>query len=85
MAALQARRDQEGPWLVDQVRKAARAVKVNTPLTDLMALNASFLVERAKMPSFDKAVERVNSQVSDYIKFDCVGPLPPYSFLDLRL
>ena len=84
-AALQARREQEGQWIVDQVRTAARAVRVNKPLADLMALNASFLVERAKMGAFDKAVERVNAQVSNYIKFDCVGPLPPYSFVDLRL
>jgi hypothetical protein len=84
-AAIQARRDQEGQWIVDKLRKSVRAIRINKTLSDLMALNASFLVDRERMPSFDKELERVHAQVGEYIKLDCVGPLPAYSFVDLRL
>jgi hypothetical protein len=84
-AAIQALRDQEGQWIVDKLRKTVPASRINKTLSDLMALNASILVDRARMPSFDKELERVHAQVGEYIKLDCVGPLPAYSFVDLRL
>ena len=83
--AIQARRDKEGQWIVDKLRKSVLEIRINKTLSDLMALNASFLVDRARMPSFDKEIERIHTQVGEYIKLDCVGPLPPYSFVDLRL
>src|SRR5688572_1459387 len=84
-AAIQNRRQKKGQWIVDKLRKSVLAIRINKTLSDLMALNASFLVDRAKISAFDKEVERVHAQVGEYIKLDCVGPLPPYSFVDLRL
>jgi hypothetical protein len=84
-AAIQDRRDKEGQWIVDKLRKTVLGIRINKTLSDLMALNASFLVDRGNMPAFDKEVERIHAQVGEYIKLDCVGPLPPYSFVDLRL
>ena len=84
-AAIQSRRDREGQWIVDELRKTVRAIRINKTLSDLMALNASFLVDREGMSSFDKELERVHAQVGEYVKLDCVGPLPPFSFVDLRL
>jgi hypothetical protein len=37
------------------------------------------------MAKFDRALEKVNKEVSHLMHFDCVGPLPPYSFADLKL
>jgi hypothetical protein len=54
-------------------------------LNELMALNASFLVERAKLPAFDRELEAIHAEAGYRLKLDCVGPLPPYSFVDLRL
>jgi hypothetical protein len=50
-----------------------------------MALNASFLVERAKLKKFDRRLEKLQAAAGHRLKFDCVGPLAPYSFVDLRL
>ena len=55
------------------------------PTSDLMVLNASFLVEQKALPKFDRVLEKLNTEAGDLIQFDCVGPLPPYSFTELRL
>jgi len=51
----------------------------------LMVLSASLLVERAKLPTFDRQLATLQAEIGDFIKLDCVGPLPPYSFVDLRV
>ena len=50
-----------------------------------MVLNASFLVHRPALPEFDRALAKVQAGVTNRMTLDCVGPLPPYSFVDLRL
>ena len=49
-----------------------------------MALNASFLVDRAKLKKFDRALGRLYDQLSHRLQLDCVGPLPQYPFVDAR-
>lgn len=62
-----------------------RDARIGKPLTDLMVLNASFLVGRAMLPKFDRTLEIATRETRDRMTFDCVGPLPPFSFVDLRL
>jgi hypothetical protein len=62
-----------------------RDVRVGKPLRDLMALNASFLVDRAELKKFDRVLEKLHAQVGHRLQFDCVGPVAPYSFVDLKL
>ena len=62
-----------------------RDTRVGRPLTDLMVLNASFLVDRAGLSKFDRRLEKVSAEVGGQARFDCVGPLPPFSFVDLRI
>ena len=48
-------------------------------------LNASLLVSRKTLPKFDQALAQLSRASTGRLTFDCVGPLPPYSFVDLRL
>lgn len=84
-AALRERQAQDSKWLLDALRPVVRDVRVGSAGGDLSVLNASLLVEKATLPKFDRALEQLNAQVGHVMRFDCVGPLPPYSFADLKL
>ena len=84
-AAIQDLQEQDARWIIDSLAPAVRDVRVGKPLRDLMALNASFLVDRAKLKKFDRRLEEINAAVGHRMEFDCVGPLAPYSFVDLHL
>lgn len=84
-AAIQERQDQDGRWLIDALAPVVKDLRVGRALNDLMVLNASFLVERAGLARFDRALEQVTAQAGTQMRFDCVGPLPPFSFVNLRL
>jgi len=83
--AIQEEREHDANELLQTLKPAAKDVRIGKPQTDLMVLNASFLVERAKLAAFDRLLERINASKGSRMTFDCVGPLPPFSFADLRL
>ena len=83
--AIASRRDTDARWILDQLVPAARDVSVADGSSELTVLRASFLVERKALGRFDGALERVQTEAGDVMRLACVGPLPPYSFADLRL
>jgi hypothetical protein len=84
-AALRDKLDRDARWLLNALGPVVRDARPGKPASDLMVLNASFLVENEGLTKFDRALEKLNAQVGHLMRFDCVGPLPPYSFADLRL
>ena len=84
-AAVEAKRDRDAQWLVDQLAPLARDVSVAEPASELMVLNASFLVERDAIDRFDRRLNKMSRETTPRMRLTCVGPLPPYSFVDLRL
>jgi hypothetical protein len=58
-------------------------VLLSPNLSDNMLLNASFLVERAREAEFDNAVFGLGEAHLQRLVFSYVGPLPPYSFINL--
>jgi hypothetical protein len=49
------------------------------------AFNLAFLVERERHEDFDHAVAHLRDQLGERIDLRYVGPLPPYSFVDIDL
>ena len=47
-------------------------------------VNESFLVERAREAEFDQEVNRLANKYEDSLKFKYIGPMPPYSFVNLE-
>lgn len=84
-AALRDRQERDSHWLLEALRPVVRDARAGKPGSDMTVLNASLLVDKKGLAAFDKALEKLNEQVKDVMRFDCVGPLPPYSFADLRL
>lgn len=73
----------EADGVLDVLEPIAVEVLVNPNLSDIMLLNASFLVERAREKEFDSAVFALGEARAGRLIFNYVGPLPPYSFIDL--
>jgi len=84
-AALQSRREHDRLSLVERLAPLARDVTQHPAASDMNVLNASFLVNAATISRFDRRLAEVQEEAGSVIRLDCVGPLPPYSFVDLRL
>ncbi|MBV8954875.1 MAG: GvpL/GvpF family gas vesicle protein, partial [Solirubrobacterales bacterium] len=78
-AAVQRRREQDAQAIVDALASAALAVEVGEPGHERVAVQASFLVERERLPVFDERLEEVAADYGGRIRFKYVGPLPPHS------
>lgn len=83
--ALRAKKAREASWLLKSLSPAVRDARVKESPSETIVLQASFLVERDRLPTFDKRLAAISAETRGRLLFDCVGPLPPYSFADLRL
>jgi hypothetical protein len=84
-AAIQDLHERDAHLIVNALRPSVRDIRIGKPLRDLMALNASFLVDRSRLKKFDRTLEKLNAELGQRLQFDCVGPVAPFSFVDLSL
>jgi len=84
-AAIQAKRQRDGKRLLAAMSPLAREVRVKTSTSDLTVLSGSFLVHRRSLDRFDRALEEITAAEQTRLQLDCVGPLPPYSFTEIRI
>lgn len=82
-AALDEKRAAAAPQIIDRLAPFAVDVRVGEPVHERMAANASFLVERAKLGEFDRAVDQIGAELAGRIQLKYTGPLPPHSFVEL--
>lgn len=75
----------EADRVLDILEQQAVDVLMSPNLSDTMLLNAAFLVERAREDEFDRAVFDLGEAQGGRLVFNYVGPLPPYSFINLAL
>lgn len=75
------RRDEDGARLLESLSPAATSVVAHTPVREEDVLDASFLVERAKLADFQRAVDALAADHRERVGLRMVGPLPPYSFV----
>jgi hypothetical protein len=73
----------ESDAVLDFLEGYAVDLLVSPNLTDNMVVNAAFLVERAKESAFDDAVQALAASNAGRLIFSYVGPLAPYSFINL--
>ncbi|HEY2479830.1 MAG TPA: GvpL/GvpF family gas vesicle protein [Solirubrobacterales bacterium] len=82
-AAFAAIGERDSAAIVEALRPHAVAVAVGEPIHERMAVNASFLVDRARLDAFDRAVEEVGRREAARVRLRLTGPLPPHSFVEL--
>jgi hypothetical protein len=82
-AEIEAKSAAEAERVLDALDPIAVEGLVSPNLRDTMLLNAAFLVERAREPEFDRVMDALARAQAGRLVFSYVGPLPPYSFINL--
>jgi hypothetical protein len=82
-AALARRREQDAQTIIEALAAAALAVDAKDAVHERVALQASFLVERARLGEFNSILDQVAEGYGGQIRFKYTGPLPPHSFVEL--
>lgn len=57
--------------------------RTNDTYGELMIINAAFLVEKEKEPEFDQQVHKLADEFGEKIRFNYVGTVPPFNFVNL--
>lgn len=81
VAALEARRADDGHRAANDLRAHASAVEADAPHEPLEAFSLSALVDLAAASDFEAKVEELAKDLAPEITLELVGPQPPYSFV----
>jgi hypothetical protein len=81
--AVETRRKRDADTIVEALADAALAVDEGEPMHERVAVQASFLVERARLDEFNRILDEVADGYGGEIRFKYTGPLPPHSFVEL--
>jgi Gas vesicle synthesis protein GvpL/GvpF len=81
--AVERSRQADADAILAELSPLAVAVDVGGQAHERIALNASFLVERERIDTFDQQVDRIGRAQAGRLRFKYVGPLPPHSFVRL--
>jgi len=84
-AAINQKRDTMAGMILDALQPLASDTRLNTNVGDMMILNAAFLVDKARVPEFDAKVQALDAAQAGRVIFRYVGPLPPYSFVQVSV
>jgi hypothetical protein len=82
-AAIQLKREQDAAAILDALSPLAVDSRINDIITDMMIVNASFLVERNQVQIFTDKVNALQQASSDRMTIRLAGPLPPYNFVSV--
>jgi hypothetical protein len=74
-----------GERLLARLVPLAREYRVTGQPRGTLIVKASFLVDEGRIAQFDDAVAELAAESAGIAEFDYVGPLPPYSFVNLNL
>ena len=81
--ALEEKKAKEREALLQPLRKVCSDFCLNIIHGDDMIMNVAFLVDRAREKEFDSCVKELGVHYGDRIEFKYVGPVPPYSFVNI--
>jgi len=84
-AAVSRKSDEEARRIMAGLAPLAVDTRLNENLSDMMLLNAAFLVDRAREEAFDAAMHTLGEAESGRLIFKYVGPLAPHSFVSVSV
>jgi hypothetical protein len=82
-AAMNKLREDDVERIISVLKPLAYETRINTVITERMVLNAAFLVERAREPEFDQAIQQLDAEMGKRLIFKYVGSAPPYNFVNI--
>ncbi|MBI2853535.1 MAG: GvpL/GvpF family gas vesicle protein [Chloroflexi bacterium] len=80
---LEEKKAQMRQLLLAALKSAAVDFRLNKTYGDDMVMNAAFLVDRRREKEFDALVAQVGASLAKTIELKYVGPVPPYSFVNI--
>jgi hypothetical protein len=83
--ALLAKRERESARLVERLQPCSESMCLHEPVSETMALNAAFLVKIGDQSVFERNLNELDAEMGHRVRFKCVGPVPPYNFVQLTL
>jgi hypothetical protein len=83
--ALDAKRDRESEAMLVRLRPFAEQVVTHEPLNERMALNVALLMKVTEQKKFEAALAAMDAEENGRMTFKCVGPVPPYNFVEITL
>jgi hypothetical protein len=69
--------------VIDALSQVALATRVSPPAHERVAVNAAFLLDRARASEFDAVLDAFAEGQAGRLRFKYAGPLPPHSFVEL--
>lgn len=78
-------RDRYAMKIYERLRHRAVDARTSEPTGINSLLKAAFLIELSGERSFQSEVSRLDAEYEGRVNFKCVGPLPPYSFVNTSL
>lgn len=84
-AALGEKKMAEGEEYLRPLKKTAKDFSEVETKGDEMVVHAAFLVEKGCLKEFDNVVEKFGGDFGDRIQIHYVGPMAPFSFVNLQL
>lgn len=82
---LEAWRQELRTSIVDALKEYAVDVKEGKRQSQDLLMNDSFLIERILEPKFDSKMNELEEKYGEFLKFKYIGPMPPYSFVNINL
>jgi hypothetical protein len=79
-AEVEQERERDAAWLLQRLDRLAVATSRGQAGGTDGAVNAAFLVERARVDEFSRAVGDAAETLADRVQLRFLGPMPPYSF-----
>ncbi len=84
-SALRKKREVDALRILAALRPLASEVGNGKTETEMMVLNAAFLVGEEFRDRFDDTLTELHRESGNRLLFKCLGPLPPYSFVTIAL
>ena len=84
-ARLEGRRDRDAARVVDVLAPLALDMRAGELMADHAVLSLALLIQRDQAELIEVRLEDARSNFSRSLRFKLVGPLPPYSFVDVQL
>ena len=84
-SALEMKKEEEATAIFQELASVSVQSKSHKLSGDQMIMNAAFLISKGREKEFDNLLNDLAAPLSDRLKFKYVGPLAPYSFVDLNI
>jgi hypothetical protein len=83
--ALRLKRERESAEMLARLQPHAEGVRLYEPFSQRMTLNAAVLLKAGQRQPFERSLDALDEELGERMLFKCVGPTPPYNFVELTL